>query len=132
MKRFALAAAAALAAVVATVGTLDAQQAGIKRMILQRADLAAPGREGIMGYAEIAPGAAAGRHYHHGEEMGYVIEGTSVLEVDGKAPVVLKPGDTYSIAAGTVHDAKNTGGTPAKVLAVYIVEKGKPLAVPVQ
>ena len=30
------------------------------------------------------------------------------------------------------HDARNTGTTPAKVLAIWLVEKGKPLAVPVQ
>jgi hypothetical protein len=27
-----------------------------------------------------------------------------------------------------VHNAKNTGAAPVKILAVYIVEKGKPLA----
>ena len=34
------------------------------------------------------------------------------------------------VAAGKVHDARNTGSTPVKVLATYIVEKGKPLATP--
>jgi len=29
-----------------------------------------------------------------------------------------------------VHDGKNIGSSPAKVLATYIVEKGKPLASP--
>jgi hypothetical protein len=28
-----------------------------------------------------------------------------------------------------VHDTQNIGSTPAKVLAIYIVEKGEPLAI---
>lgn len=40
----------------------------------------------------------------------------------------MKAGDTYAIEAGKIHDAKAIGDRPAKVLAVYIVEKGKPLA----
>lgn len=111
---------------------LDAQQTAIKRTILMKNDLTAQGREGVMGHAEIPAGMAAGRHFHHGEEMGYVLEGEAVLEVEGKASQTLKPGDTYFIEAGKAHDAKVIGTAAAKVLAVYIVEKGKPLAVPVQ
>jgi mannose-6-phosphate isomerase-like protein (cupin superfamily) len=36
------------------------------------------------------------------------------------------------IPAGKVHDAKNTGSGPAKVLATYVVEKGKPVSTPAQ
>ncbi len=110
---------------------LTAQPSGLTRTLLLRTELAGvENREVFMGTAELAPGAAAGRHYHHGLEIGYVLEGTAVLEVDGKPPVSLKPGDSYEIPATVPHDAKNTGSAPAKVLAVYVVEKGKPLAVP--
>jgi hypothetical protein len=43
---------------------------------------------------------------------------------------MLKAGDSFRNAPG-VHNAKNTGTTPVKILAVYLVEKGKPLAEPV-
>ena len=110
---------------------LHAQQEGIKRTPLQRAELTdIPGREAIMGIAEIAPGVAAGRHTHFGFEIGYMLEGTATLEIDGQPPIALKAGDSYQIPAGKPHDAKNTGSGPAKVLAIYIVEKGKPLATP--
>jgi quercetin dioxygenase-like cupin family protein len=110
-----------------------AQSEGIKRTLLVKTDLAGiEGREATMGLAEVAPGVAAGRHYHHGDELGYVLEGTAVLEVEGQAPLILKGGDIYHIEANRVHDAKNTGTTPVKVLAIYIVEKGQPLATPVQ
>jgi hypothetical protein len=34
------------------------------------------------------------------------------------------------IPAGQIHNATNTGTGVAKILATYIVEKGKPLATP--
>ena len=39
-------------------------------------------------------------------------------------------GESFFIPAGTVHDGKNIGKGPAKVLATYAVEKGKPVASP--
>ena len=118
---------------VAGTEVLHAQQEGIKRTPLQRAELTdIPGRDAIMGIAEIAPAVAAGRHTHFGFEIGYMLEGTATLEIDGQPPIALKAGDSYQIPAGKPHDAKNTGSGPAKVLAIYIVEKGKPLAPPAQ
>lgn len=100
----------------------------IKRTLLQKVDLG--DREEIMAIAEIAPGGAAGRHSHHGVETSYVLEGETMLEVDGEPPRLLKAGDSFSIPAGKIHDARTHGDKPVKVLAVYVVEKGKPLAVP--
>lgn len=116
--------AAALAA-----GATAAQAPGIKRTILQRLDLG-NGMEVILGLAEIPPGGSVGRHTHFGIESGYALAGQSSLEVEGEVPKLLNPGDSYAIASGKVHDAKVVGDVPAKVLAVYVVEKGKPLATP--
>ena len=38
--------------------------------------------------------------------------------------------DSFVIKAGVVHDARNTGSVPMKLVGVYVVEKGKPLASP--
>jgi quercetin dioxygenase-like cupin family protein len=108
--------------------TLSAQQPAFTRTVLQKIDVSGPGREAVQVRAEFAPGAAAGRHTHPGEELLYILEGTLVLEVEGKPPVTLKAGDYASVPAGTVHDGKNIGAGNARVLATYIVEKGKPLA----
>lgn len=102
---------------------------GIQRTLLQRFDVEG-GRELILGLAVIAPGVAAGRHSHAGIETGYVIEGSASLEIDGETPRVLRAGDSYFILAGKVHDARTLGDAPVKVLATYLVEKGKPLSVP--
>jgi quercetin dioxygenase-like cupin family protein len=119
----------AIAVVVLAAGAV-AQQTGFKRTVLQQVELSVPGREAVTAIAELQPGVAAGRHTHPGEEVGYVLEGTVLVEQEGKPPATLKTGQTFLIASGAVHNATNTGqGT--RILATYIVEKGKPLATPV-
>ena len=107
-----------------------AAPAPIKRTILQKVDV--PGsstHETITGIAEIVPNVNIGRHTHPGVETGYVLEGTVTLLIEGKAPLSLNAGDSYQIPPSAVHDAKS-GEKGVKLLAVYIVEKGKPLATP--
>jgi quercetin dioxygenase-like cupin family protein len=96
--------------------------------VLQQGDLSMAGHESVTAVAEFQPGGTVGRHTHPGEEVGYILEGTIVLEQEGKPSVTLGPGKTFFIPAGTVHNATNRGTAPARVLANYIVEKGKPLA----
>jgi quercetin dioxygenase-like cupin family protein len=105
-----------------------AQQTGIRRIDLQRNDLSVPGREVVQTIVEIDPGVTSARHTHPGEEIVYVLEGAPLeYEVEGKPPVILKPGDVLFIPAGTIHAAKNVGNRKGAELATYIVEKGKPL-----
>jgi quercetin dioxygenase-like cupin family protein len=131
-----LAAAALAVGVMGAWGiqSLEAQDkaAAFKRTPLQKHDLTAHGREGVQVLAEFAPGAAAGKHTHPGEEMGYILEGTLQLQIEGKPPVTLNAGQAFFVPAGVVHDGKNVGKGPLKVLATYIVEKGKPVATPVK
>jgi quercetin dioxygenase-like cupin family protein len=109
---------------------VSAQQAGFKRTVLQQGDLSAPGREAVMAVAELQPGAASGRHTHPGEEIAYVLTGPVVIEFDGKPSKTLQTGESFLIPAGTVHNARNMGGALAKVVATYVIEKGKPVATP--
>ena len=109
-----------------------AQQAGVKRTDLQRHDLSLLGREVIQVRVDFAPGAVAPKHSHPGEEIVYVIEGSLEYEVEGKQPVTLHAGEVLFIPAGTIHSAKNVGGGNGAELATYVVEKGKPLVVPVK
>jgi quercetin dioxygenase-like cupin family protein len=111
-------------------GILAAQQPAFKRTVVQQGDISVPGREAITAVIDFEPRATPGRHTHPGEEIGYVLEGTLLVEQDGKAPVTLKAGGAFLVPAGTIHNATNTGTGTAKVLSTYIVEKGKPLATP--
>ena len=110
--------------------TLYAQQPGFTRKMMQDQDVSATNRHAVQVVAEFVPGGAAGKHTHPGEELGYVLEGSLQLEVMGQPSRTLKAGDAFFIPAGVVHDGKNIGGGPAKVLATYFVEKGKPVASP--
>lgn len=118
------------AAALAGAAAAFAQQPGFKRTLLQRADLTAPGREVVQAIAEIPEGVAAGRHTHPGEEVGYILQGIVIVEMDGRPPVTLKAGDPFLIPAGHIHDARNIGSGASRMLSTYIIEKGKPLATP--
>jgi quercetin dioxygenase-like cupin family protein len=107
-----------------------AQQAGFTRIPVQDQPLSDPTRHAVQARAEFAPGVAAGRHTHPGEELSYVLEGTVLLEVDGQPPRTVNAGEAFFVPAGVVHDGKNIGSGTAKVFATYIVEKGKPVASP--
>src|SRR5919107_626320 len=86
-----------------------AQQVGVRRTDLQRHDLGVPGREVVQARVELDPGVAFGRHWHPGEEIVYVLEGSLEYEIDGKPPATLKAGDVLFIPARAVHRAKNVG-----------------------
>ena len=103
---------------------------GVQRILITKADVSVPGREADAMRAEIAPGASTGRHTHPGDEIDYVIEGQIEITFDGQPPHQLKAGDALVIPMGTVHNAVNVGTGTAKISAVFIVEKGKPMVVP--
>ena len=127
-----IAIAALVAGSVLAAPAAQAQQAGVTRTDLQRHDLSAPGREAVQVRVDLAPGIAFGKHTHPGEEIIYVIEGSIEYQVEGKPPVTLKAGDVLFVPAGAVHAARNVGSVNAAELGTYVVEKGKPLVVPVK
>lgn len=117
-------------AALGAAGALMAQASGLTRTLVGRADVSVPGREAVVARVEVAPGAKAGRHTHPGDEISYVLEGEATLLIDGQAPRTVKAGESFVIPAGVVHDAHNDGSAPIKLIGVYVVEKGKPLAAP--
>jgi hypothetical protein len=104
-------------------------QETIKRTPLQKFDVPGTNYETVIGIADIVPNVLIGKHTHPGPESGYVLDGDFTLLVDGQPPLELKTGQSYKVAPGAAHDAKS-GAKGAKVLATYVVEKGKPLASP--
>ena len=121
---------------VGMIGTqvLKAQQEPVGRTLLLKTDLAGiEGKEALVLIVEFAPGAVGGKHHHPGHEIGYMLEGSISLEVEGKPPATLKAGDTFHIPAKVVHAGKNASTTaPAKALVFGLFEKGQPGATRVQ
>ena len=118
------------AVVLATTGVIVAQTSALTRTLVVKADVSVPGREAVVARVEVAPGGIAGWHTHPGDEISYVMEGSATLLVAGQPPRQVAAGEGFVIPAGVVHNAKNDGAAPIKLVGVYVVEKGKPLATP--
>ena len=124
--------AIALAVGLAAVSALNAQPApAVKRNIVLKQEMTIPGREAVLAIVDLPAGSAEGKHTHPAEVFAFVVEGTVVLEVEGRPNATLKPGDHFYLAPGSVHQVVNSSAAPAKLNAVFVAEKGKPLTTPV-
>ena len=102
----------------------------LKRTILQTFDVPGSNYETVVGTSGLGPNENSGRQSHPGPEGGYMLEGSGTILVDGQSPLPLKAGQSYKLAAGAVHDVRS-GTDGMKLIVTWVVEKGKPLASPV-
>jgi len=114
-----------------STAALPATAAGTSRTELQRHNLSVAGWETIQTRVDFAPHAVAAKHKHPGEEIIYVLKGKIEYRLEGQAPVTLSQGDVLFVPYGRPHTAVNVGQEPASELATYVVERGKPLVIPV-
>jgi len=105
------------------------QPSPVKRTILQKADVPGTNLEVIYATVEIAAGFKAGRHFHPGVVMAQVVEGEFWIALDGQPDKIVRAGETLTVPDRAIH---NEGATDkaVKLNAVYVLEKGKPLASP--
>ena len=106
-----------------------AQTQGLKRTVVQKFDVPPGERETVVAVAEIPPNTDVARHTHPGPEVDYVLEGDVTLTVADQPAKTYKAGESFYVPPETPHAARS-GANGSKVLATYIVEKGKPLASP--
>src|SRR5437016_5857113 len=79
---------------------LNAQNPLKEGTVLQRTDLAGvKGMEALLVLRELPAGAASGKHTQSGTEIVYILEGSVILEVQGKAPATLKAGEAFHTVA---------------------------------
>jgi quercetin dioxygenase-like cupin family protein len=112
---------------VITPGAAQAQ--GITRQLMQTTDFP-DGYTTVTGIATLAAGACAGPHIHPGLETSYMLEGEIILKIEGKPDQKFKAGESLQVPIAATHDACNTNNAPAKILVVYVIERGKPVASP--
>jgi quercetin dioxygenase-like cupin family protein len=133
LKRIVLYVASVMLAIAICGGPVAAQQPtgtpGVKRTILQTNDVPGTKYESVLGIAEIGPNVEVPRHTHPGTENSYVMEGSLTLNSDGHPEQTLQAGQGAFMPAEHPHWGK-AGPQGAKILAVWTVEKGKPLASP--
>lgn len=136
MRRSGLLSVVALAVGIATgVGITQVNAVHpVKVSELYKADLlTSDGNETGIFLAELGPGANIGKHYHPGDAFAYILDGTMLLEIEGKPSVTLTAGQSGSLPPRTVHDDRNSSRTaPLKFLVFHVAKKGEPLAVPVR
>jgi quercetin dioxygenase-like cupin family protein len=109
-------------------GTPDDLAGKLARREVQRSPLSISGREMVQVETLIPAGVESGWHVHPGEEVGYIMEGQVEMRVQGRATVVLNPGDGFLIPPRTPHNARDIGPETGRMLSTYIVETGQPIA----
>ncbi len=83
--------------------------------------------EVITSIVEYKPGESAPRHFHHGVEIAYIIEG-AMIQLPGKEPTRMEAGAVNQNLRDAMHGGyKVVGDQNLKILTVHIVDKGKPL-----
>jgi quercetin dioxygenase-like cupin family protein len=113
-------------------------QAGPKLTQILRNDLEGQGQlvqETVVSIVEFPPGSAAPWHTHPGaQELLHVIEGSLIVEIEGKGSTLLKSGEAGIIPAELVHLARNeSASVTGKALVVHSrAAKDKPLIVVVK
>jgi quercetin dioxygenase-like cupin family protein len=114
-------------------GTLVAQDVTVRSLLSK--DLAGvPGRELSMITVEYPPGGSSPTHTHDAQALLYVLEGSIVMQVKGKARVTLTPGQTFYEGPDDVHVVgRNASHTaPARFLVFLVKNKGAPIFTPLK
>ncbi len=105
---------------------LSAQEPLKSGTVLQRTELkSTKGTEAILVLRDLPPGGESGKHTQSGNEIVYILEGSVILEVQGKPAATLKTGEAFQTVASEVHNVKNASGSAhAKALAFYVAKTG--------
>lgn len=82
-------------------------------------------------FATLLPGDVTPRHSHRHPVTVFMTEGVFTLELDGREPVAVKPGEVFVEPAGIPMTGRNTGDVPARMALFYVCEPGVPFADPV-
>ena len=108
------------------------QPSPIKRTPLGKVEVPGSNYEVVFGITELAAGFKSGRHSHPGVVLAYVAEGEFWYLVDGQPERIYKVGESFQLPDAAIHNEGAAGSNPVKVMAVFIVEKGKPMVQPAQ
>ena len=89
-----------------------------------------PGQEANVIVAEMSGGWIGGKHYHPGHVFVYVLEGSVIVELEGKPPRTVGPGEVLHELPNRVMQAKNASATDdLKVILFQVGPEGKPMLI---
>jgi quercetin dioxygenase-like cupin family protein len=78
---------------------------------------------------EIAPEGETGWHEHPVPSFGYIMEGELELKLATGQVKILHSGDVLPESVGVLHNGRNIGEEPVKILVFYMGEVGSKLSV---
>jgi quercetin dioxygenase-like cupin family protein len=84
--------------------------------------------EVIVSEARIPPNTTLPRHYHHGEEIVLLLEGSAVHVEEGKPDRQMAAGERVVIPAGAIH-APRIGPDGAHIVVIYLNPAGAEVTV---
>jgi quercetin dioxygenase-like cupin family protein len=99
------------------------------RTILQQYDVPGGKYTVIMAVTDIEANRLVARHTHPGVEISYVLQGGADFVIDGQGAHHVKAGESFRLEANVKHKVQN-GPQETKILAVYTIPKGAPVATP--
>ena len=108
------------------------QPSPVKRTPLGKVEVPGSNYEVVFGITELTAGFKSGRHSHPGLVLAYVAEGEFWYHVDGQTEKIYKVGESFQLPDRAIHNEGAAGDKAVKVMAVFVVEKGKPLVQPAQ
>jgi quercetin dioxygenase-like cupin family protein len=106
-----------------------AQSPGFSRTILSKQEYPGNDYVTLQVQVDVDPGYYITPHTHPGVETSTFTTGSGTLSVKGQPDRPLAAGEGFQIPAETPHALRN-GPTKSRVMAVYVVEKSKPLSTP--
>jgi len=107
-------------------GAPAADKPGLELATLLKTELqGVEGTEVIVSRVSIPAKTSLPRHWHPGEEFGYVLEGSVTLWQEGKDDIMLREGDVLGVPLKQVHTAV-TGDEGVVILVFRVHEQGKP------
>jgi quercetin dioxygenase-like cupin family protein len=83
-----------------------------------------------MAIVNLPVGGREGRHRHNGILIGLVEEGVLSMDHEPTGVRDYKPGETFYIPEGQIHEGFNRGTVPTKVVGSFVIRKGQPMTVP--
>ncbi|MGZ5053657.1 MAG: cupin domain-containing protein [Methylobacter sp.] len=78
---------------------------------------------------EIAPESETGWHEHPVPAFGYILEGELELKLATGQVKILHPGDVVPESVDVLHNGRNIGEEPVKILAFFMGEVGSKLSI---
>ena len=77
---------------------------------------------------EIPPGMETGWHLHRMPAYAYLLSGSVTVELKNGTHYTFHAGEAFAETVGVLHNGKNTGTEPARLIMTVTGEKGVPTA----